>query len=50
MTNEQVHLAGAIVAVFAAIICGWQMYAQRAIHYLWLLILLVGIVCWAVTR
>lgn len=50
MSADQVHLAGAIVAAFAAVVCVWQLSVTKVIHWLWLLLLLAGIVAWAVTR
>lgn len=49
MSAAQVHLAGAIVAAFAGLICIWQLATNKVIHCMWLLLLLAGIVCFAVT-
>lgn len=50
MTPEQIHLAAGIVAVFSALVGTWQAIASRYVHWLWLLLLLLGLVAWAVTR
>jgi hypothetical protein len=49
VTAAQVHLAGLIVAVFAGLCCAQQWRSRREMHPLWLVLLLVGIVCFAVT-
>lgn len=50
MSIDQVHLAAQIIAAFSASVCFLQSFYNKAVHWLWLLLLLVGMVGWAVTR
>lgn len=48
MSAEQIHLAGMVVTIFSAALCVAQALIDERIHYLWLLLLLAGIVAWVV--
>ena len=49
MTAHQVMVAGAIVAAFSFLVCAWQLLVMERVHWLWMILLLTGLVAFGVS-